>query len=545
MSRVNLVTNPSFITNTTGWAATGSATIARVTSDYYFGSASLAVTKAAAANSGVSLSSRIAVTQNLSYAVAAYVYIPLAYDDGSLQIKLEWFTATTGGSSISSTTSALTAVSSGSQWVRIAKLATAPATAAGVMISVIQPSAGTAGEKFLVDAVLFEQASSIGLYIDEPTQATETTVVNRSLTALPRPWITGMKLDADVQLNDLILSTIDENNVVWVLTDLKGWWEHPYPEVPDIDRGWGDGSYDVRGRWKARQITLNGVFLTPDPTLVPAARDKLIRATSLVYSNAWLYVNENPTKASRVRLSGKPEIETVNARGRTEFSIGLRAADPVKYEWNWEQEDGYTTTTIPAVNAATAETGTRTVTNNGNTNVTAIFEITGPLTGLGDIYNAETDQLLTIVQPLRAATSRSVTTASLTSNIATLTTSVAHGFLAGDTVTVSISDAVYDGAKTILTVPTTTTFTYAKTNANVGSAAKSGTAAIPVDVLEVNTYKQEVAFNGSTDSTRSMIDTLVDWIVFAPGANTVTFEDSGAANGTASMVVYHRSGWIG
>ena len=113
MSRVNLVTNPSFITNTTGWAATGSATIARVTSDYYFGSASLAVTKAAAANSGVSLSSRIAVTQNLRYAVAAYVYIPLAYDDGSLQIKLEWFTATTGGSSISSTTSALTAVSSG------------------------------------------------------------------------------------------------------------------------------------------------------------------------------------------------------------------------------------------------------------------------------------------------------------------------------------------------------------------------------------------------------------------------------------------------
>ena len=105
MSRVNLVTNPSFVTNTTGWSATGSATIARITSDYYFGSSSLEVTKAAASNSGVALASRIAVTQNLSYAVAAYVKIPQAYNDGSLQIKLEWFTATTGGSSLSSTTS--------------------------------------------------------------------------------------------------------------------------------------------------------------------------------------------------------------------------------------------------------------------------------------------------------------------------------------------------------------------------------------------------------------------------------------------------------
>ena len=232
-------------------------------------------------------------------------------------------------------------------------------------------------------------------------------------------------------------------------------------------------------------------------------------------------------------------------RGRTEFSIGLRAADPVKYEWNWEQEDGYATTTIPAVNASTTETGTRTITNNGNTNVTVVFEVTGPLAGTGEIYNAATDELLTIVQQLRPATSRSVTNSSLTSNIATLTTSAVHGFLAGDIVTVSISDAVYDGTHTILTVPTTTTFTYAKTNANVGSSAESGTASIPVDVLEIDTYNQEVAFNGSTDSTRSMIDTLVDWIVLAPGENEITFEDAGAANGTASMVVYYRSGWIG
>ena len=545
MSRVNFVSNPSFKTNTTGWSSTGSSTIARVTSDSVFGSSCLEVTKAASSNSGAALASRIAVSENISYAVSAYVKIPTGYEDGSIQIKLEWFTAVSGGSSISSTTSSLADVVSGADWTRLAKIATAPATAAGAMISVIQPTAGTANEKFLVDAVLFEQSSSVNLYIDEPTQAYETTTVNRSLTELPRPWITGMKLEADIQLGGLILNTIDENGVVWVATDISGWWEHPDPEVPDIDRGWGDGSYDVRGRWRARQLELSGVFLTPDPALVPAARNTLIEATSLVYTNAWLYVNENPTKASRVRLSGKPSIQTVNARGRTEFSVGLRAADPIKYEWNWENVDGYTTLTIPAKNTSTSETGTRTVTNNGNTNVTVIMEITGPLTGPGEIYNAATDQLLTTVQTLRPATSKSVTNKALTSNVATLTTSTTHGFLAGDSVTVSISDAVFDGVQTVLTVPTTSTFTFAKTNTNVSPAAASGTASIAVDVLEIDTYDKEVAFNGSTESTRSMIDTLVDWIVLAPGENEITFEDTGQANGTASMVVYYRSGWIG
>jgi len=545
MSRVNYVSNPSFQTNTTGWSLTGGSTIARVTSDSVFGSSCLEVTKAAASNSGVSLTNRIAVTPSLTYAVSAYVKIPTADEDGSLQIKVEWFTAVSGGSSISSTTSSLAAITSGSDWTRLAKIATAPVNAAGVMISVIQPTAGTASKKFLVDAVLFEQSSSVNLYIDEPTQAYETTTVNRSLTELPRPWITGMKLQADVQLGGLILNTIDENGVVWVATDIAGWWEHPEPEIPDIDRGWGDGSYDVRGRWRARQIELTGVFLTPDPLLVPAARNTLIEASNLVYTNAWLYVNENPTKASKVRLSGKPSIQTVNARGRTEFSIGLRAADPIKYEWNWEQVDGYSTVTIPAKNVATSETGTRVITNNGNTNVSVILEITGPLGGSGEIYNYATDQLITTVQQLRPATTKTVSNKALNSDIATLTTSDAHGFLPGDLVTVSISDAVFDGTQTILTVPTTSTFTYSKVNTNVSSTAASGNASIAVDVLEIDTYDKEVAFNGSTESTRSMIDTLVDWIVLAPGDNEIIFEDTGAANGTASMVVYYRSGWIG
>lgn len=64
----------------------------------------------------------------------------------------------------------------------------------------------------------------------------------------------------------------------------------------------------------------------------------------------------------------------------------------------------------------------------------------------------------------------------LASNVATITTSTAHGFKAGDQVTVSAVDATFDGSYTILSTPSTTTFTYAKTAANVTSTAATGTA---------------------------------------------------------------------
>jgi hypothetical protein len=69
----------------------------------------------------------------------------------------------------------------------------------------------------------------------------------------------------------------------------------------------------------------------------------------------------------------------------------------------------------------------------------------------------------------------------LTSNVATITTSGAHGFIVGQTVTIAgTNNAVYNGVYTIASVPTTNTFTYARTNANIGAASSSGTASITV-----------------------------------------------------------------
>jgi hypothetical protein len=385
-----------------------------------------------------------------------------------------------------------------------------------------------------------------GEYLEAASLGVETTAVDNTLRVVPAPLFTGLKLQADVKLGTLVLNTIDANNVVWVCTDIEGWWVHPDPEVPDIARGWGDGSYDVKGRWQARQLTLSGVFLTPDGDSVAAARNTLISATSLVRTGAWLVVNEDPPRASYVRLSGRPEITTVNPRGRTEFSIGLRSADPVKYEWIDANAEGYSLATVLCESASPAATGSVTITNIGNTAVSAIFEVAGPVTGPATIYNQTTDELLIITGSLGAGVSKTTTFRSLTSNIATITTSAVHSLSAGDIVTVAGIDSTFNGEYEVLSVPTTTTFTYAKTATNVANTAtSSGTVVRDADFLEIDTYDHEVALNGIVAGNRSMVDTLVDWIRLDPGPNVLQFTDEGNANSTASLSVYYRSGWIG
>lgn len=72
----------------------------------------------------------------------------------------------------------------------------------------------------------------------------------------------------------------------------------------------------------------------------------------------------------------------------------------------------------------------------------------------------------------------SITTAALTSNVATLTTSSAHGYSVGESVTVSgATNTTFNGTYSITAV-TTTTFSYSKVASNIASAASAGTAVV-------------------------------------------------------------------
>jgi len=80
---------------------------------------------------------------------------------------------------------------------------------------------------------------------------------------------------------------------------------------------------------------------------------------------------------------------------------------------------------------------------------------------------------------------KAVSNKALTSNVATLTTSTTHGFAVGDIVVVGSVDATFNGTYVVKAVPTTTTFTFDKTNANVTSAAVS-----PAGTAEVTTKRR-------------------------------------------------------
>lgn len=69
---------------------------------------------------------------------------------------------------------------------------------------------------------------------------------------------------------------------------------------------------------------------------------------------------------------------------------------------------------------------------------------------------------------------RTITNVALTSNVATVTTSAAHGFDVGDVVVVDASNNTFDGTYTVTAV-TSTTFSYALTASNVSSVAATGT----------------------------------------------------------------------
>jgi hypothetical protein len=298
-------------------------------------------------------------------------------------------------------------------------------------------------------------------------QAQENFFVDRGLTPLPQPHLTGMKLRADIVLGDFVFNTIDEYGVTWVITDIEGWWSHPEPDMPDIPRGFGDGSYDVKGRYQARMITLTGSFLTPTPDLVEAARDRLIIATDLVYKGAWLKTGTDGKRASFVRLSGAPQIQTVTARGRTDFSIGLKAADPIKYSWNDQEPSGYNIIEIPARNRTSGSTGIETIVNSGTVAVPVQLEIQGPIIAPAYIVtnkDTATQKLLAVVSGLRGRLTSSVVNKELSFSesqlvdILTLTTRAAHGLLVGDIVEISgLSESYLNGEFEVYAVNTETT----------------------------------------------------------------------------------------
>lgn len=144
----------------------------------------------------------------------------------------------------------------------------------------------------------------------------------------------------------------------------------------------------------------------------------------------------------------------------------------------------------------------------------------------------------------------SVTNKALTSNIATVTTAVAHGLSIGDTVSITNVDTTFNGTYVVLTVPTTTTFTYAKTFTNVASTAVTSSWTITNKALNSNiatiTTSASHGFVAGKYVTISGVDTTFNGtyeVLEAPTTTTFTYKRLGntlvtsvASSGTARLV---------
>ena len=82
----------------------------------------------------------------------------------------------------------------------------------------------------------------------------------------------------------------------------------------------------------------------------------------------------------------------------------------------------------------------------------------------------------------------SINNKALTSNVATLQTTAAHGLAVGMQITITGVDATFNGEYRVKAVPTTTTFTYDKTASNVTSTAVSPVGTGTSDIIHFIDY---------------------------------------------------------
>jgi hypothetical protein len=441
----NLFTNPIFETDLTGWAGSevgsgSNAPTVTLSSESIFGGKSALVTAGATSPvfgllwSGNSF--KIPVTEGSTYTFSAYVKVPKGQEQSTFGLRAYFYPNLANDTGVISADSEPVIIHPNAGWTRIALTFKVPTYGAGntykyfgAFVFNTATTLPSVGYNFLVDGFKFETGSTateVGY-----DQGRKNKLVDYSLTPTHIDHLTGMKLKADIRLGDFVFNRIDGYGVVWVITGIRGWHGLPDIEMQDLPRGWGDGSFTSYGRYAARQITLEGSFLVQDPdTQVEPARARLMKAINLVKRDDWLILNEDIPKGLKVRLNGTPDIETVNSRGRTDFSISLVAADPIKYKWEDARGDGYALETISANDADYTK-----ITNDGDTPVQVVLEMIGPTTGPVSIFNKTNENLLGVNSKINNYKTYTVSGVSLADNVASASVSVSsHGFSVNQTI---------------------------------------------------------------------------------------------------------------
>jgi hypothetical protein len=171
-TRTNLLTNPNFEVNTSTYQLVGAGTtISRITSDSYIGNASVQVdVSGLVASAGMGMNAavyRMPVTAGVPYMLSAWVKVPTGQPSVSLRLRTGEYRA--DGTQNPAQVSSATVVSDTDGWVRLsfADTPTGGATPTVTMVYRVEISnAPGSARQWLVDAVLFEQSSTLLPYFD-------------------------------------------------------------------------------------------------------------------------------------------------------------------------------------------------------------------------------------------------------------------------------------------------------------------------------------------------------------------------------------------
>lgn len=142
--------NPSFEVDASGWAGTG-ASVARSTAQAHDGVASLLITpNGVSASGGANATTRVAVAAGRTYLASVWAYSPAGWSD--LRPAVDWYTALSGGSFISTSLGSAFAASAG-VWTLLAGVYTAPAGAVGAVMRARHAGTPTAGDVWYADEI--------------------------------------------------------------------------------------------------------------------------------------------------------------------------------------------------------------------------------------------------------------------------------------------------------------------------------------------------------------------------------------------------------
>lgn len=173
-TRTNLITNPSFTTNTTGWTQS-SCTLTRITTDAYIGT-SCAQAVSSSANYNNIITGFISISANKRYTLSAYAK-NFSGNTRTVYVAIQWFTSASVYISETNSTS-LGTLSSANGWRRRYCTGVAPSNAAFAKVALVNGTTGiTAGWTTLWDGVLFEEAGYTNRYFDGSTYSSSVSFV--------------------------------------------------------------------------------------------------------------------------------------------------------------------------------------------------------------------------------------------------------------------------------------------------------------------------------------------------------------------------------